>query len=197
MYKLSEYAKKHGICYRTAYDHFKRGLIPQAYQLPTGTIVIPEDYAAPKPKDYTIIYSRVSSSENKTNLDAQAERLLQFCYAKGWTVKEDVREIGSGLNDARKKLLAILSDGKATKLVVEHKDRLARFGVSYIQECLNKFGCELVIINETDSKREDLLQDFVSVITSFCAKIYGQRRAKRKTEALIRELETSNHEEEV
>lgn len=196
MYKLSEYASKHGIHYRTAYDHFKRGVIPGAYQLPTGTIVIPEDYTAPKPQDYTIIYSRVSSSENRPNLDSQAERLLQFCCANGWIVKGDIREVGSGLNDSRKKLLSILKEGKATRLVVEHKDRLARFGVTYIQECLKKFRCDLVIVNETDSRREDLLQDFVSVITSFCAKIYGQRRASRKTEKLIKELNSEEDHEE-
>jgi predicted site-specific integrase-resolvase len=189
MYKLSEYARKHGLAYRTAYDHFKRGVIAGAYQLPTGTICIPDNYSSPKPRDHTIVYSRVSSSENKDNVNSQAERLLMFCCAKGWSVKEDVREIGSGLNDSRKKLLDILSEGKATRLVVEHKDRLARFGVTYIQECLKKFNCDLVIINETDSKKEDLLQDFVSVITSFCEKLYGQKRSKRKTEKLIEELE--------
>lgn len=195
MYKLSEYAKRHGMTYRGAYGHFRRGLIIGAYQLPSGMIVIPDSYTAPKSQDYTVIYSRVSSSENKNNLDAQAERLFHFCSAKGWVVKEDIREIGSGLNDERKKLLKLLSDGKATRLVVEHKDRLARFGVKYIESCAEKFGCEIIIINETESKREDLVQDFVSVITSFCAKIYGQRRSKRKTEKLISELEKNEEGE--
>jgi putative resolvase len=195
MYKLSEYARKHGIAYRTAYDHFKRGVIDGAYQLPTGTICIPDNYASPKPQEHTVVYSRVSSSENKPNLNSQADRLLQFCCAKGWTVREDVREVGSGLNDSRKKLLKILSDGSATRLVVEHKDRLARFGVSYIEECLKKFGCELVVVNETESGKEDLIQDFVSVITGFCAKIYGQRRAKRKTEKMIEELARQDEKE--
>jgi predicted site-specific integrase-resolvase len=194
MYKLSEYARKHGISYRGAWDHFKKGLIAGAYQLPTGTIVIPDAYTTPKPTEHTVTYARVSSSENKPNLTSQSERLSLFCAAKGWAVKEEIQEVGSGLNDSRKKLLSILERGIATRLVVEHKDRLARFGVPYIEECLKKFGCELIVINEADSKREDLLQDFVSVITSFCAKIYGQRRAKRKTEKLIGELSTPDEE---
>lgn len=194
MYKLSEYAEKHGVCYRTAYSHFKRGLISGAYQLPSGTIVVPDSYSSPKAEEHTVVYSRVSSSENKTNLDAQAARLLSYCAARGWKVYEDVREIGSGLNCERKKLAKILKDARATRVVVEHKDRLARFGVPFIQECAAKFGCEIHVINDAADEKEDLVQDFVSVITSFCAKIYGQRRAKRKTEKLIRELEAKDEE---
>jgi putative resolvase len=189
MYKLSEYAKRHSMTYRGAYGHFKNGLISGAYQLPSGMIVIPDSYTPPKPTEYVITYSRVSSSENKPNLESQAERLASFCNAKGWIIREDIREIGSGLNDSRPKLLKLLKDGKASKIIVEHKDRLARFGVSFIEECVSKFGGEIIIINEAESKKEDLIQDFVSVITSFCAKIYGQRRSRRKTEALIKELE--------
>ncbi|NWH06982.1 IS607 family transposase, partial [Desulfobacter latus] len=75
-----------------------------------------------------------------------------------------------------------------TKLVVEHKDRLARFGVNYIEILCNHIGCELVVLNQTLNDKEDLIQDFVSVITSFCARLYGQRRTKRKTEKIIKEL---------
>ena len=188
MHKLSEYAEKHGVTYRTAYSHFKRGLISGAYQLPTGTIVVPDGYEAPRAEEHTVVYSRVSSSENKGNLDAQASRLLAYCAAKGWQVRQDVREIGSGLNCERKKLLALLEEGVATRIVVEHKDRLARFGVSFIEKCAAKFGCEIHVVNLAGDEREDLVQDFVAVITSFCAKLYGQRRSKRKTEKLIREL---------
>lgn len=188
MIKLSEYARKHGCTTKTAWNHFKRGLIQGAYQLPSGMIVIPDSYEVARPV-YAVTYARVSSSENKANLDAQAERLLSFCAAKGLTVKEDVREIGSGLNDTRPKLLRVLSDGVATHLIVEHKDRLARFGEPYIRECCKKFGCELIILNEAATNRDDLMQDFVSVVTSFCARLYGQRRNRRRTEKLIAELQ--------
>lgn len=189
MRKLSEYSKLHGVTYRTAYSHFKRGLISGAYQLPSGTIVIP-DYAkeeVDKP-EYVICYARVSSSENKNNLESQSHRIVSFCNAKGWKVAESIKEIGSGINDNRSKLNKVLKDGIATKIVVEHKDRLTRFGFKYIEELCNKTHCEIVIINNIESQKEDLIQDFVSIITSFCAKIYGQRRSKRKTEKLIKEL---------
>ncbi|RLI97316.1 MAG: IS607 family transposase, partial [Candidatus Aenigmatarchaeota archaeon] len=99
-----------------------------------------------------------------------------------------VKEVGSGLSDNRKKLLKILSDGKVTRLVVEHKDRLARFGVRFIEILCKHIGCDLVIVNTSETDKEDLIQDFISVITSFCARIYGQRRSRRKTEQLIKEL---------
>ena len=93
--KLSEYAKQNSIGYRTAWEHFRKGLIPNARQLPTGTVVI--DEIIPNKLDYTIIYARVSSSENKSNLESQANRLEQFCSAKGWIVNEVVKECASGL----------------------------------------------------------------------------------------------------
>jgi predicted site-specific integrase-resolvase len=193
MKKLAHYAKQHNVTYHTAWNHFHAGLIENAYQLPNGTIVIPDStQLKPKQQDYTITYARVSSSENKDNLERQSERLTQFCNAKGITVQEEVKEIGSGLNDQRKKLNKILTEGKATKIVVEHKDRLTRFGFEYIKQTCDKFNCEIVVLNETEEKQDRLVEDFVSVITSFCAKIYGQRRSKRNTERLIKELQNDS-----
>ena len=189
MKKLSDDAKEHGIGYRTAYNHFVKGLISGAYQLPTGTIVIPDHQKQEvKTFEYVVCYARVSSSENKKELELQAERIVSYSNAKGWQVSELIKEVGSGVNDARPKLLKALQEGKATKLVVEHKDRLTRFGFNFINELCKKFNCEVVIINNVNDKKEDIIQDFVSIITSFCSKIYGQRRSKRKTETLIKEL---------
>lgn len=193
MIKLSEYAKKHNVTYRTAFNHFKRGVITGAYQLPTGTIVIPDNENQIKNKtEYIITYARVSSSENKINLENQSKRLIDYCNANGWKTNENIKEIGSGLNDKRPKLLKILTEGKSTKLIVEHKDRLSRFGSTYIEEACKHFNCEVIYINNIQNEKEDLIQDFINVITSFCAKIYGQRRSKRKTEQLIKELEIND-----
>lgn len=190
MKKLSEYAKIHGVTYRTAYNHFNAGLIENAYQLPSGRIVIPDSTELVKKQDYVVTYARVSSSENKDNLKTQSERLIAFCNAKGWATKENIMEIGSGINDNRLKLLKIIKEERATKIVVEHKDRLTRMGFNFIEEACKKFGCNIVIVNTVEGEREDIIQDFVSIITSFCSKLYGQRRSKRKTEQLIKELET-------
>ena len=188
MKKLSEYAKEHNLTYRTAFNHF-HNLISGAYQLPSGTIVIPDNANQKKIKEteYVVTYARVSSSENKNNLISQSKRLVDYCNAKGWTTQENITEIGSGLNDNRPKLIKLLNDRKATKLIVEHKDRLTRFGFNFLNTLCKQNNCEIIILNKVEEK-EDVIQDFVSIITSFCAKIYGQRRSKRKTEQLIQQL---------
>lgn len=183
--KLSEYARRNSISYQTAWHHFKEGLIPNARQLPSGTVVVDEIKEYTKP-EYTIVYARVSSSENRSNLETQAERLSQYCTYKGWTVNEVVKECASGLNDNRPKLSKILTERKATRLVIEHKDRLTRFGFNYIKLLLN--DCDIIVVNECETD-QDLFEDFVSLVTSFCARIYRKRRTKRKTEQIINALE--------
>lgn len=190
--KLSEYAKQNSISYQTAWLHYKQGLIPNARQLPTGTVVIDEDTNLNK-MDYTIVYARVSSSENKNNLESQAERLTQYCIANGWTVDEVVKECASGLNDERPKLTKILKERKVTRLVIEHKDRLTRFGFNYIKVLLN--DCDIIVVNKCEDN-QDLFEDFVSLVTSFCARIYGKRRTKRKTEQIINALKSSDTDED-
>lgn len=183
--KLSEWAVKNSVCYKTAYRMFRKGLIDGARKLPTGTIVIDETVENIK-NEYNIIYARVSSLENRNNLDSQAKRISEFCNAKGWIVNEIVKECASGLNDKRPKLQKILSEGKARRIIVEHKDRLTRFGFEYIKTL---FDGEIIILNEVEEDKKDLMEDFVSLVTSFCARLYGKRRTKRKTEQLIKELE--------
>ena len=124
--KLSVYAKQLGISYRTAWEWFKAGKIKGAFKTESGAIIVPEERI--KKGDYVVIYARVSSSENKSNLNGQAERLTQYAIARGYQIKEVVKEVGSGINDNRPKLQKILREGKATRIIVEHKDRLTRFG---------------------------------------------------------------------
>ena len=186
--KLSQWAKQNGYTYRGAFNVFKRGNIPNSRQLPNGTIIIDSPIVIKK-EEYTVVYARVSSTENKSNLDSQAERLSQFCNANGWVVNEIVKECASGLNDSRPKFQKILTNKNITRLVVEHKDRLTRFGFEYIKTL---FDGEIIIINKVNGEKPDLMEDFVSLITSFCARLYGHRRTKRKTEQLIKELQNDS-----
>ena len=151
---------------------------------PTGRImVVLED----QPENgRTVVYARVSSSDQKQDLERQIERLRMFTSSKGWSNVEVVSEIGSGLNGHRKKLEGILKDKTITRLVVEHRDRLSRFGVEYLEALLSSTGRQLVVVEEGDQKI-DIFQDFIDVVTSMCARIYGQRssrnRARRALEA--------------
>jgi putative resolvase len=181
--KLSSYAKSLGLSYRTAWNMYKDGKIKGAYQLQTGTVIVPNE-ADSKP-EFVAVYARVSSSENKSNLKSQSKRVQDFCAAKGWVVNTIEEECASGLNDKRPKLLKLLKDQRVTKIVIEHKDRLSRFGFNYIKEL---WSGDIVIINEIYEDEKDLMQDFVSLVTSFTARLYGLRRSKSKTEKIIEEL---------
>ena len=191
--KLPEYAKRIGVTRFTAHKWFHEGKIPGAYQLPSGLIYVPDSIFGiekPKPKGLTVVYARVSSSEQrKTNLETQVERLTQFAIANGWVVDKVIKEVGSGLNDDRKKLTDLLrSDVKIDRIIVEHKDRLTRFGFNYLQILADKLGFEIIVVNPTMTDNEDLMKDFASIITSFCARLYSRRRAKRQTEKIIQSL---------
>lgn len=183
--KLAKYAEKIGVNYRTAWNWFHAGLIKHAYQLPTGTIIVDDEI---KRNEYVVIYARVSSSENKSNLDSQAERLKTYAIAKGYQIDEIVKEIGSGVNDTRKKLQKVLAEGQATCIIVEHKDRLTRFGYHYMETLLSNAGCRIEIVNKAEDDKTDLMQDMISIVTSFCARYYGLRRSRRITEKIISEL---------
>ena len=188
--RLNQYAKKVGVGYRTAWNWYKAGKL-KGYPLPTGTIVITEGEDLRPEK--VAIYARVSSAENKTNLDSQADRLIAYCQAKGWQIHKVVKEVGSGINDNRDKLLKLLADTSFTIIVVEHKDRLTRFGFNYIKTLFETQGRRVEIVNLAENGKEDLLSDLVSIIYSFCARLYGQRRAKRKTEQITQQLEENRN----
>lgn len=186
--KLSDYAKKVGVRYRTAWEWFKAGKI-NGYQIDTGTIIITELDSDSTTPQRVAIYARVSSNEMKENLDRQAERLSDYCLANGWQIHQIVKEVGSGVNDNRRKLIKLLDDPTITVIVVEHKDRLTRFGFNYIETLLKSQNRRIEVVNLAENETDDLLQDLVSIIYSFCARLYGQRRAKRKTERITKELQ--------
>ena len=185
-YKISQYAKKYNVCYRTVWNWVNANKV-QTVRTETNRILIVENEDK-QINDAVAIYARVSSSENKDNLTKQRERLESYCAAKGYKVLKVVEEIGSGLNDNRKKLESLLTDWSIKKIVVEHSDRFSRFGMNYISKLLKMQGREIEVINNQPNDRDDLMQDFVSIITSFCARLYGLRRNKRRTERIIEEL---------
>ncbi len=195
--KLSTYAKQLGISYSTAWRMWKRGEIA-GYQLVSGTVIVNQPEEESHVTRKVAIYARVPNSESKQNLDTQAERLVAWCTMQGWSGVQVVKEYGSGLNDQRPRFLALLADPSITHIVVEHKDRASRFGVAYIQTLLAVQRRELVVVNSAQTADEELMGDLVSIITSFVARLYGRRRAKRKTEQVLAPLQEngSNGEED-
>lgn len=188
--KLSEYAIRNCITYRTAYRHWDEGKI-KGKKTQTGSILIEDNDFNDFPT-LVATYARVSSSENKLNLESQSERLRNYANAMGYKITKEVKEIGSGLNDERKKLQDLVKDNTIKIIIVEHKDRFSRFGLNLINILMAQQGRKIEIINEVNDSKEDLMQDFVSIITSFCARLYGKRRTKRKTEKIIEQLNNNN-----
>lgn len=193
--KLSDWCKKEGICYKTGWNWFKSGKLPvKSYQTKTGTIIVEpeiEEESVNKYKDYqqAYIYCRVSSHDKKKDLERQVERCSSYANSKGFIIKKIHKEIASGMNDNRPKLNAILKDNPKY-IIVEHKDRLTRFGFNYIKMLCEKLGTEIIVINEADNDKEDLISDLISIITSFCGRIYGRRKSKKATDAIKNNLKT-------
>lgn len=192
--KLSDYAKQQGVRYETAWRWFNSGKI-KGHRVGAHTIMVDEGIEQPSsPIQKVAVYARVSSAENKSNLESQADRLVAYCAAKGYQVAKVIKEVGSGVNDARPKFLALLEDASITHIVVEHKDRASRFGVRYIDALLKVQERTLEVVNLSENGTEDLLADLTSIIYSFCARLYGQRRATRKTETIVKQLQTKDEE---
>lgn len=190
-YKISEYARLNKVTVRTVWNWIRLGKVKIETSLTGRHLIIEEDYEANQ-RELVAVYARVSSSENKDNLEKQADRLISYANAKGYKIEKVIKEIGSGLNDERKGLISLLKDKSINLIIVEHKDRLTRFGFNYIETLLENENRKIEVINPPENHKEDLLADFVSIITSFCARIYGQRRTKRKTEKLIELINEEN-----
>src|SRR5258708_18842953 len=194
--KLIDYARLQGISNRTDGRWYKAAKIV-GHKMDTGTILVTEPLlvkASPATAKVAV-YARVSSSENRSNLDSQAQRLVTYCTVRGYQVSKVVKEIGSGVNDNRPKFLALLADPSIGRIVIEHKDRGTRFGFRYIETLLKTSGREIEVVNQAENSTEDLLADLTSIVYSFCARLYGQRRAKRKTAKIVQELEQESREE--
>ena len=190
--KLSTFAKLNNVTQRTVWNWIAKGIL-NIERTATNRVLILVDEDNPTMKTKKVaIYARVSSSENKSNLERQKERLISYANAKGYQIEKIITEIGSGLNDNRPKLEKLLTDKTIDIIIVEHKDRLARFGVNYIEKLLQLDNRKIEIVNPQMNERDDLMQDFVSIVTSFCAKLYGKRRTKRQTEKIIEELTNDN-----
>ncbi|MCG2796851.1 MAG: IS607 family transposase [Actinomycetia bacterium] len=178
--KLSVWASKNGISYRTALRWYHDGILPaRAEQLTTGTILVHEEALRAKMQPGAAIYARVSSHDQREDLERQVSRLKDYAAASGLRVEAVVEEIGSGLNGHRKKLLKLLGDPATGTILVEHRDRLSRFGFEFIEAAMMSQGRSIIVADETE-ETADIWADFVDVVTSMCARIYGKRGARNR-----------------
>ncbi|WP_201384353.1 IS607 family transposase [Ktedonobacter sp. SOSP1-85] len=180
--RLSQYAKKMSVSYKTAFRWWQAGRL-DAYQLDTGTIIVRD----PKPEQETpqgiALYARVSTTGQKADLERQVERLKTYAASRGYQVTKIVQEIASGMNDSRPKLLKLLTDPQIGKIIIEHRDRLTRFGFVYIDQLFQMQGRTVEVMFPTETQ-PDLVDDFIAVIASMASRIYGRRHSKERAEKI-------------
>ena len=180
--KLSQYAKKAGISYKTAWRWYKAGIL-DAYQTPTGMIVVRDPQMERDLTGRIALYARVSCADQKSDLARQVQRLRDYAAARGYQVAQEVIEIASGLNDSRPKFLKLLADPTIGTIIVEHRDRSTRFGWNSITTLMQAQGRRMEAVFPDETK-DDLVNDFVSIITSMAARMYGRRGSKRRAERI-------------
>ena len=152
----------------------------------------------PKTDRVTIAYARVSSHDQKADLERQAILLSEFCTKNGWQ-HEVIRDLGSGLNYHKKglrELLQRIMRNDVERLVITHKDRLLRFGAELVFAICEEFQTEVVIVNKSEdtSYEDELTQDVLEIITVFSARLYGSRSHKNKK--LIERMKEATHDDE-
>jgi len=163
----------------------------KAVKLPTGKWRIPESDVKkilgeePSKETRAVIYARVSSSDQRKDLERQVEYLTAYCSAKGYKLVDTITDIASGLNTRRKglqKLFKLVSEGKVDVVLITYKDRLTRFGYEYLEYFFSQFGARIEAIHGEEEKdaQQELVEDLIAIITSFARKLYGIRSHKKR-----------------
>jgi predicted site-specific integrase-resolvase len=169
---LKQWAERQGVSYATARRWFAAGTLPvQARRV--GGLVLVGETPGPGNAGIAAVYARVSSADQKADLDRQVARVTAWATGQGITVGRVVTETGSALNGKRRKFIALLRDPSVTTIVVEHRDRFARFGAEYVEAALAASGRGLLVVDQAEVD-DDLVRE---ILTSLCARLYGRRAA--------------------
>ena len=182
--RLSDWARSQGLEPREAWQRIRRGTFPahlNPVQMGRLWFVEVEESSS---KLHRVVYARVSSTAQKADLDRQKLRLLEYACNQGWALDAIIAEVGSGLNGTRRKLLKAFADPALGWLVVEHRDRLARFGFEMVDALLRARGGGVVVLDDAEVD-DDLVRDMTEVLTSMCARLYGRRSARRRAEKAL------------
>jgi predicted site-specific integrase-resolvase len=183
---LAVWAERNGVARVTAYRWFHAGLLPVPARKVGRVILVDEPTGDAGLRGGTAVYARVSSADQKTDLDRQVARVTAWATAEQIPVDKVGTEVGSALNGHGRKFLALLRDPSVQRIVVEHRDRFCRFGSEYVQAALAAQRRELVVVDSAEVD-DDPVRDMTEILTSMCARLYGkcaaQNRAKRAVAA--------------
>lgn len=186
MIKLSEYAKMYGVTYQTAFRWFNEGKIPDSFKSESGSIFVKEKDIETSNTEICI-YARVSNQSRRAEMEYQVDRIQRFAEGKGYSIDKIYKEVASGMNDSRKQLWKMI-ETKPKVIFIENKDRLTRFGYEYLRRLLKKQGTEIICVNINETEEDDLMKDMIAIVTSFCCRLYGQRRGKNKINEIKEKL---------
>ncbi|MFJ9560135.1 IS607 family transposase [Streptomyces fuscichromogenes] len=188
--KLTEWARAQGVHPQTAYRWFREGTLPVPAQRvgPRMILVNVEVNAAPEVVGGVGLYARVSSRDQKADLERQVARLSAWAAGAGHRVVRVEAETGSGMNGARSKARRLLADPEVTTVVVEHRDRLGRMNTELVEAALEASGRRLAVLDDREVE-DDLVRDMVEVLTSFCARLYGRGSAKNRAQKALQAAE--------
>ena len=191
---VKEWAEREHLHPQTVWKWCRTGKMPVPVEhTPSGMWLVHDPkYETPAPSDTkqsrTVCYARVSSADQKTDLQRQADRLKAFALGMGVEAPEVVTETGSGMNDKRRKLNRLLADPGVGVIIVEHRDRLARMNAGLIESALKAQGRRLIVVDDGELD-DDLVRDMTEVLTSLCARLYGRRAAADKAKAALKAAE--------
>ena len=166
----------------TAHRWFRDGKLSVPAHKVGGLILV--DVPDDAPKGQTVVYARVSSADQKSDLDRQVARVTEWVTSQGISVDRVVSEVGSALNGHRREFLALLRDPSVSRIIVEHRDRFARVAVEYVEAALAAQGRELVVVDPSELD-DDLVRDMTEVLTSFCERLYGKQAATNRARRVI------------
>ncbi|MEU5945503.1 IS607 family transposase [Micromonospora sp. NPDC047465] len=188
---LTEWARAQGINPHTAYRWFRNGTLPVPAQRvgPRTILVNIEANSTAEAVGGLGLYARVSSHDQRSDLERQVARLSTWAVKAGHRIVRVEAEIGSGMDGSRSKARRLLADPDVTTVVVEHKDRLGRMNVELVEATLSAHGRRLVVLDDGEVA-DDLVRDMVEVLTSFCARLYGRRSARDRAR---KALEAAQH----
>jgi putative resolvase len=176
---LTEWARAQGIHVTTAYRWYREGVLPVPARKVGRLILVSPDTAATSAQGGAGLYARVSSHDQKADLDRQVARLSAWAVRAGMPVVRVEAEVGSGMNGARARARRLLADPAAAVIVVEHRDRLGRMNTELVEAALAAHGRRLVVLDDSEVT-DDLVRDMIEVLTSFCARLYGRRSARNR-----------------
>lgn len=181
--KLSKWVAENGISKLTAWRYATAGKMPGAYKNPTRQFIVEVE----EPETHAALYARVSSPDQKADLDRQIARLATRTANAGLKVGKVVMEIGSRLSDKHRELTKLLADPTIDTIVVEHKDRLARFGVEHLHSALAATGRRIIIVDPGEVE-DDLVYDMINLMTCLSAHLYGCRSARNRAKQALEAL---------